>query len=122
MTLAMSVFWNFDFSDLDNMATSPTTVNTRPRDSINRAAAWRWGALVVAMLGLQLCLGIVAIVLATNQNAAVIIPDYYNRALHWDETKAMHPSGTGAATAGSSSGFNEGASQAVSPLSHGAGP
>mgnify|MGYP001555754167 CR=1 FL=1 len=55
----------------------------------NRRAAIRWGSLVVGMLTLQVILGVVAITLATSDQSAAVIPDYYNKALAWDEQRAQ---------------------------------
>lgn len=54
----------------------------------NRWAAWRWGSLVVGMLGLQVVLGVVAITLATNDDSVAVVPDYYEKALRWDDEVA----------------------------------
>jgi len=53
-----------------------------------RNAAWRWGALIVGMLGLQVGLGVVAIVLATSDKSVAVVPDYYEKAMKWDEEVA----------------------------------
>ena len=55
----------------------------------NRRAAIRWGSLVVGMLTLQVILGVVAIRLATSDQSSAVIPDYYNKALAWDDQRAQ---------------------------------
>jgi nitrogen fixation protein FixH len=50
-----------------------------------RRAAWFWGSLVVGFLTLQVAIGVVAIVLATGDESVAIVPDYYEKALKWDE-------------------------------------
>ena len=55
----------------------------------NRRAAWRWGSLVVGMLSLQVVLGAAAFVLATGDQSVAVIPDYYNKAIAWDEQVAQ---------------------------------
>lgn len=69
------------------MTNAPPTKNERIAKS-NRWAAWRWGSLVVGMLGLQLVLGFVAVSLATNNDAAAVIPNYYEKSLQWDDDRA----------------------------------
>lgn len=56
----------------------------------NRRAAWRWGGLVVGLLGLQVAGGVAAIVLATRDASSLgIVPDYHQKALHWDDEVAL---------------------------------
>ncbi|MEE2936873.1 MAG: FixH family protein [Planctomycetota bacterium] len=54
----------------------------------NRQAAWKWGSLIVGLLGLQVAGGIFTIVLATGEESVVVVPDYYQKTLHWDEAMA----------------------------------
>jgi len=54
----------------------------------NRRAAWRWGSLVVGLLGLQVLGGIVAIILATGDESVAVVPNYHEKALRWDEEVA----------------------------------
>jgi hypothetical protein len=64
-------------------------MNTDTREA-NRRAAWRWGGLIVGLLGLQVTGGISALVLATRDASSVgIVPDYHQKALHWDEEMAL---------------------------------
>lgn len=65
----------------------------RPRSdaemaSRNRRAATFWGALVVGLLGIQVLVGVGAVVIATSDPSASIVPDYYEKALRWDDEKA----------------------------------
>ncbi|TWT82665.1 FixH [Planctomycetes bacterium CA13] len=53
----------------------------------NHRAALRWGGFVVGLLTLQVIVGVVAIILATNDPSAAVLPDYYDKALHWDNQK-----------------------------------
>lgn len=55
----------------------------------NRRAAWKWGSLIVGLLGLQVAGGIFAIVLATGDESVAVVPDYHQKALHWDEEMAV---------------------------------
>ena len=50
-----------------------------------RRAAWFWGTFVVCFLGMQLTIGAVAIVLATGDPSVAVVPDYYQKALDWDQ-------------------------------------
>ena len=55
----------------------------------NRNAAIRWGALVIGFLSFSVGLGIAAITLAARDPSVAVIPDYYQRALDWDETQRI---------------------------------
>ena len=55
----------------------------------NRRAAWRWGTLVVSLLGLQVVGGIMAIILATGDESVAVVPDYHQKALSWDDEIAL---------------------------------
>lgn len=55
----------------------------------NRRAAWRWGSLIVGLLGLQVLGGIMAIVLANGDDSVAVVPDYHQKALHWDDEVAL---------------------------------
>jgi nitrogen fixation protein FixH len=54
----------------------------------SRRAAWRWGALIVALLGLQVAGGVIAIVLASGDESVAIVPSYHEKALNWDAEMA----------------------------------
>ncbi len=58
-------------------------------NDLNRRAAWRWGAFVVSLLGLQVLGGIFAIMLATGDKSVAVVPDYHQKALHWDDEMAL---------------------------------
>ncbi|MCG8652885.1 MAG: FixH family protein [Pirellulales bacterium] len=55
----------------------------------NRRAAWRWGSFVVALLSLQVAGGVVAILLASGDPSVAVVPDYHQKALHWDDQVAL---------------------------------
>src|SRR6056297_599142 len=55
----------------------------------NRRAAWRWGSLVVGMLTVQVVAGAFAIRLATRDPSVAVVPDYYQKALDWDDHVAL---------------------------------
>lgn len=54
----------------------------------NRRAAWRWGSFVVGLLSLQVTGGVLAIMLATGDQSVAVVPDYHEKALHWDDEVA----------------------------------
>lgn len=61
---------------------SDTPAGAEPRDR-----ALRWPAAVVALLGLNVCVCTVTVIAATRIAApAGAEPDYYEKALNWDET------------------------------------
>ncbi|QDT62996.1 FixH family protein [Calycomorphotria hydatis] len=47
-----------------------------------------WGGVIFGLLGLQAFMLFVATFLAISGNRDAVIPDYYDRAMHWDESKA----------------------------------
>ena len=51
----------------------------------NRRAALRWGGFVVALLSLQVIGGIAAIMIATGDESFAVVPNYHQKALHWDD-------------------------------------
>ncbi|EMI18057.1 FixH family protein [Rhodopirellula maiorica SM1] len=71
------------------MTEKPTATNRVPEfDRVaNRNAAIRWGGLVVGLLSLQVAVGVVAIMLATGDPSAAVLPDYYQKSLDWDEQR-----------------------------------
>ncbi|TWU38440.1 FixH family protein [Novipirellula artificiosorum] len=60
-------------------------MNSESNRIANHRAAIRWGGFVVALLTAQVAVGVVAVVLATNDPSAAVLPDYYEKALHWDD-------------------------------------
>ncbi|GAA5510518.1 FixH family protein [Novipirellula caenicola] len=69
------------------MIEKTTTTNRMPEFNriANRNAAIRWGGLVVGLLSLQVAVGVVAIMLATGDPSAAVLPDYYQKSLEWDD-------------------------------------
>lgn len=55
----------------------------------NRKAAWIWGSIVVGFLALQVLIGVAAIFLATGDPSVAVVPDYYEKAIKWDEYVAL---------------------------------
>jgi nitrogen fixation protein FixH len=65
--------------------------HTTHEDTNNSQAtrsAWLWGSVVVAFLILQLVIGVLAFKLATGDPSVAVMPDYHERALHWDDELA----------------------------------
>ncbi len=54
---------------------------------VERRAKWRWIGVVVGLLSLQVVIGIVALVLALNNTSTVVMPNYHQAALDWDQTR-----------------------------------
>ncbi|HEX7008628.1 MAG TPA: FixH family protein [Phycisphaeraceae bacterium] len=46
---------------------------------------WLWPGLIVGLLLLEVVLCVVAVVLAVRAPGGQVVPDYYNRALQWDQ-------------------------------------
>jgi nitrogen fixation protein FixH len=49
-----------------------------------------WPGLVIAMLGGQIILMLVMVYMATSDRSFAVEPDYYRKAIRWDETVAEH--------------------------------
>ena len=64
-------------------------MNQSELKAANRRAAWRWGSLIVGLLGLQVAGGIYAIILASGDDSVAVVPDYHQKALQWDEEMAV---------------------------------
>lgn len=64
----------------------PSTPATDERSK--RFAAIVWPGMVLGLLGLQVVMCVVAITLATRDPSVAVEPDYYQKALHWDDSQA----------------------------------
>lgn len=53
----------------------------------SRRAGLFWGSLVVGLLGIQVVVGVGAVILATGDPSVSVVPDYYDKALRWDDEK-----------------------------------
>ncbi len=71
-------------SETDSVTPSPEAMRRA-----NRKAAWIWGSIVVGFLSLQVAIGVVAIFLATGDPSVAVVPDYYEKALKWDDYVAL---------------------------------
>ncbi len=68
-------------------ATAPTPSDYNRTDrALNRRAAWMWGSFVVMFLAAQIVIGVFAVVLATGDPSFAVVPDYHEKAIHWDES------------------------------------
>lgn len=56
---------------------------------VHRRAPWIWGAFVIAFLGGQVAMGVVAVILATGDPSFAVVPDYHEKAMHWDDATQM---------------------------------
>lgn len=59
-------------------------VNGKPR----RTSSWRWPLILVGLLAGHAAIMVVAVAIATNDKSFAVPPDYYGRAVHWDEHQA----------------------------------
>ncbi len=68
-------------------ASEPTAMTATTEQSFRyRRAAWLWGSFVVAFLGGQVAMGVVAVILATGDPSFAVVPDYHEKAMHWDDS------------------------------------
>lgn len=74
------------------MSTNPKTAETSATSSASNGA-WRWPAIVICLLAGQLVASGVTIYLATNSPTMAVEPNYYEKALKWDEYKAARLKG-----------------------------
>ena len=54
-----------------------------------RPRVWIWPGLVIGLLTLQVGLSVAGAYLATRGRSFAVEDDYYNKALHWDDTVAL---------------------------------
>ncbi|MEW4456020.1 FixH family protein [Bremerella sp. JC817] len=47
-----------------------------------------WVGMIVGLLVLQIVMSVTAAIIATNSHSNDIVPDYYQKALHYDELHA----------------------------------
>jgi nitrogen fixation protein FixH len=53
-----------------------------------RAATFRWPLIIIAMLATHVTIMMIAVTLATRDPDFSVVPDYYNKATHWDQQQA----------------------------------
>lgn len=61
---------------------------TRTPEELETVARWKWAGLVVGLLVLQVLMGGFAALLAVSDPAFAVIPNYHERAMHWDDVVA----------------------------------
>lgn len=59
-----------------------------PTNTPNARRGWNWPAMIVGLLGLQIVLCMIAVYLAVSDPTMAIEPDYYKKAVHWDDAAA----------------------------------
>ncbi|MBI1246267.1 hypothetical protein GC197_00295 [bacterium] len=60
--------------------------------ALERFSGYVWGGLVIGMLGLQIVISVTAAVIATNSHSNDVVPDYYQKAVNYDNaTPAVLP-------------------------------
>lgn len=72
----------------DRSAPESSETHRQREAAASRKAGRFWGGLIVGLLAAQLLIGGFAIVLATGNPSAAIVPDYYEKALNWDQEMA----------------------------------
>lgn len=58
-----------------------------------RRGGWIWPAIVIGLLSMQVGICGVSVYLATSDSSFAIEPDYYRKAVHWDQTRAAQRAG-----------------------------
>lgn len=61
--------------------------NTDPKP-VAKKSGWRWPIIIVGMLATHVTIMAVAVTLATRDAGFSVVPNYYNRATHWDADQA----------------------------------
>lgn len=71
-----------------NASTNSVHARIQPTPQQSERQARRfWVSLIVGMLGLQVAIGITAVVLSVSDPSVAIIPNYYQSAVNWDTTR-----------------------------------
>lgn len=61
-----------------------------PVDAAAEARArWTWVGIILALIGSQLAIAFVAVWYAVGDPALAVVPDYYDKAVRWDELRAI---------------------------------
>ncbi|QNN24823.1 FixH family protein [Planctomycetales bacterium ZRK34] len=63
-------------------------MNDAPNNQKPARRGWNWPMLIVSLLGLQIVLCVIAVYLAVSDPTMAIEPDYYKKAVHWDQSAA----------------------------------
>lgn len=48
----------------------------------------RWPLIIISLLGIHVVLMLTAAAIATHDGSFTVLPDYYRKAVHWDESRA----------------------------------
>lgn len=67
---------------------------TRTPEELETIARWKWAGLIVGLLVLQVLMGGVAALLAVSDPAFAVVPNYHERAMHWDDVIAARQAST----------------------------
>ncbi|QDU76796.1 FixH [Bremerella volcania] len=54
-------------------------------------AKWLWGSVVIGLLLMQIVMCVVAAILAVQSEATNVVPDYYQKAVHYQDTSPVQP-------------------------------
>lgn len=68
-------------------ASEATALSISELATIERRARRVWVSVVVGLLGMQVAIGIAAVVLAVGDPSVAIVPNYHQKALDWDTTQ-----------------------------------
>ena len=68
---------------------APLTPPAPPTRAQARRAMLTWAGVIVGLLSLQVALCVVGVTLAVRGKGVVVESDYYTKALHWDQQKAL---------------------------------
>jgi len=70
----------------------PNNESTQTTANAARKRGWFWPGLIVGFLLFQVGLCAIGVYLATSSQSFAVESDYYNKALHWDESAAEQQS------------------------------
>ncbi|MFN0137276.1 MAG: FixH family protein [Phycisphaerae bacterium] len=71
-----------------NSTGTPVVPPSQPSDANKRFAAIVWPGMVIGLLAMQVAMCAIAITLATRDPSMSVEPNYYQKALHWDDSQA----------------------------------
>ena len=58
-------------------------------EQAKRVKRARWPWIIVGLLGGHVTIMVVAVIIATNDRSFAVVPNYYQRAVNWDQTQAQ---------------------------------
>jgi nitrogen fixation protein FixH len=56
--------------------------------AIKPVRSWRWPIIVVVMLAIHMLIMMTAVTIASRARALGVVPNYYDKAVHWDQEQA----------------------------------